>query len=133
MKSINVIRSTATALILALVVTLSLSMFAFAATWTDSTIGQGAYKYYVSSDGTVFDISSSTTVSHSITFKTVARSTVKAGYYNTDTSKHYSTMSGNGTKSVSKSYTISAAGDYKFYIYNGSSDSITVDTMRVVF
>lgn len=133
MKSIKVIRSTATALILALVMTISLSISAFAATWTDSTVGQGAYKYYVQSDSTNFTVSANTSVSHSITFKTTARSTVKAGYYNADTSTHYSKMSGSGTTKMSKTYTISSKGKYKFYIYNGSSDAITVSTMKVIF
>lgn len=133
----NMIRIRKTALMLFLVFALTLAMVmpAAATTWTNSTINQGSYVQYVTAELGWFTVSANTSVDHDITFTRTAPATVNAGYYKSSTGspKYIATMRGTGSTSMAADYVISTAGQYRFFIYNGSSDSITVSRMTVVF
>lgn len=134
-KSMIRIRKAALMLLLVFVLTLAMVMPAAATTWTNSTISQGSYKQYVTAELGWFTVSSNTAVDHDITFTRTAPATVKAGYYKytTGSPNYITTMKGSSSTSMAADYVISTAGQYRFFIYNGSSDSITVSKMTVVF
>lgn len=130
-KSIGRIRTCIIAMLMLLAVAFVLMGSVYAATWNEGYyIGQGKYKGFVDTDGTTFTISSGTSVSQKATFTKNVPSTVKGGYYK---SSYVSKLKGNNTTTMSGSYTITTAGEYKFYIYNGSSDAVTLSKMVVTF
>jgi len=134
-KSMIRVRETALVLFLVFVLTLAMVMPAAAATWSNTTINQGSYMKFVTSDLDWFTVSANTFVQHDITFTRTAPYTVSAGYYKSSTGSpnYITTMRGTGSTSMAADYVISKAGQYRFFIYNGSSDSITASIMTVVF
>lgn len=132
MKSI---RRVMAALLVLVVMAAFVVIPASAAYWSNVYVGQGQYVSFSTSSSTYFPISANTYVDHDITFARDVLSTVKAGYFKqyTNYPSYVAKMSGNGSKTMSALYTISSAGNYKFYVYNGSSDGLTVSNMTVIY
>lgn len=134
-KSMIRIRKTALVLLVVFSLALAMVMPASAATWNNATIRQGYYMQFVTADLSWFTVSANVEVDHDITFTRTAPSTVTAGYYKSSTGSpnYVTTMWGNKSTTMSAIYRIPTAGQYRFFIYNGSSDSITASRMTVVF
>lgn len=69
----------------------------------------------------------------SFNFSTEVPSTVKAGYRLQTALSNVYTATGNGTKTLSGSFTAPATGMYNVNVYNGSSDTITVKSGTLTF
>lgn len=122
-------------IMLVLIMTATMVVSASAASWSNVTISQGSYHKFSTSDKAYFSISAGTGVTQSLTFTTTVSSSVKAGYFKSYvlSPSYKAKISGSGSKTMSGVYTISDAGKYKFFIYNGSSGSKTLSKMTVTF
>ena len=125
-------------LMLILLVVLSISALfvipAFAYTWTDRAIGQAQYSKF-QNGSSAFTIEDNVRVSTSITFNRNVSTTVRTGYFKplTFPSNYTTVFRGYNSTTINGSYTIEEAGQYKFFIYNGSSDAVMVSIMTVTF
>ncbi len=130
-KKISIIRYSIFSLLIATCLLFSSLTTASALTWQNRTVSAGKYKHFVDTNSDDFYRDITVNVSHSIKFSSNAPSTVSAGYY--ANKKYNKKFSGNGTKNMSASYNVPKKTYFKLYIYNGSSDKMTVSKMTVTF
>lgn len=100
--------------------------------WDEVEIDSEEYAILSSIDDTCFTVGDNTTVTISVLFDREAPLTVTVGYYTTNSifPRYITVLSGNGTAELSESFTLSK-GNYRFFIYNNSSDPITADSVEV--
>lgn len=131
-KKISHIKYSVFSLLLITCLLFSSALTASAAfTWKGTSLKAGAYHHFVDTDSDDFYRDTAVSVSHSIKYSQNVPSTVSAGYY--ANSKYTKKFSANGTKNMSSSYKVPKKTYFKFYIYNGSSNKITVSKMTATF
>ncbi|MCD8382037.1 MAG: hypothetical protein LUC30_03845 [Clostridiales bacterium] len=108
----------------------------YQAIWNDITIGQGERAVLTAEKNDCFQIgrgSQSVTVSISVTFDRAAPATVELGYLDLSASntEPVEVLCASGGAVIQETFHISDVVAYEFYIYNGSSDPITISAMTV--
>ncbi|MCD7803377.1 MAG: hypothetical protein LUH09_10885 [Clostridiales bacterium] len=109
----------------------------YKAVWNNITIGQGERVILSAEGNSCFQINhggdQSVTVSASVIFDREAPATVELGYRDLSTSDNemVEVLSASGGTVMQETFHIPQVIAYKFYIYNGSSDPITVSVMSV--
>lgn len=111
--------------------TMSANHLSSVAYWDDVEIDSEEYAILSSIDDICFTVDDNTTVTISVLFDREAPLTITVGYYSVDSifPRYISVLSGNGTTDLSESFTLSK-GNYRFFIYNNSSDPITADSVE---
>lgn len=136
-KSMRKVRQVSTMLLVVLMLLMTATtVFASTVTYTNVSIGNGEYQRFSSYDYEFFEIPANTSVNHDITFTETATSTVKSGYCKTNWLGNYvytNCLAGSNSRYMDGNFTISSAGQYKMFIYNGSADTMTVSTFDLTF
>jgi hypothetical protein len=100
------------------------------------SITNGQYRIFANHNWTDYKISANTVVNHNIDFTTVARPTVQTGecWVNGLGNYVYNVrLSGNSTLNLNGNFTISSAGNYRFFIYNGSAATMRMSSFYLTF
>ena len=136
-NSMKRVRHIATAILVVLILLMTATtVFASTVSYSNVSIGNGEYQHFTSYNYELFDISANTSVTHDLTFTETATSSVKSGYCKKNWLGNFAytdCLSGSNSRYMKGSYTISTAGQYKMFIYNGSANTMTASTFKLTF